>query len=351
MKMAAEAYSRICAMEMALGAKLKLRGEIGFGSEFRGVLSRHQLTWKDADTNIETMFENTIDLHTHTTYSDGSDTPSELVRRGAGLGAKAIAITDHDTVGGLAEGRAAADAEGIEFVTGVEISAEYGPGTMHILGYCVDDSSAELRETLAELQQSRAHRNPLITERLQALGVEIRYEEVVAVAGEETVGRPHFARVLLEKGYVASIQEAFDKFLAKGASAYVEKQRLDPSDTIRLIHRAGGAAVLAHPYQLRRPMMEEEDVLTRLAESGLDGIEAIYSRHTESQRRRYAEIAGRLGLVVTGGSDYHGDYKPDIDLVVGLGDLRVPYSMLERLRDRVRTRAGAGGHGLQVNLK
>lgn len=279
--------------------------------------------------------ERYVDLHAHTVYSDGSVSPADLVTTAASYGASAVAITDHDTVGGLIEARAAADRAGIEFVDGIEISAEYSPGTMHILGYCIDANSPALKSKIEELQRARARRNPEIVARLQSLGFEMDYDEVLDVAGKEIVGRPHFARLLLAKGYVATMQEAFDKYLAKGAAAYVEKMRLSPGDAIALIHDAGGVAVLAHPYQLRLSLFaEEEALIEELAALGLDGIEAIYSRHSETQRTAYSEMAKRHGLLVTGGSDYHGSFKPDIDLVKGLGDLRVPYLILEAVKDR-----------------
>jgi len=281
-----------------------------------------------------------IDLHSHTTHSDGSATPTELISQAAAKRARAVAVTDHDTVSGLPEARAAANHFGIEFVPGVEISAEYSPGTMHILGYFIDETSVELVEKLDDLKRAREERNPRIARALRELGLDITYDEVAKLAGNLVVGRPHFARVLLNKGYVSSVQDAFDRFLKKGAPGYVEKARLSPADSIALIHNAGGAAVLAHPYQLKLPTETEvEQMIGELAELGLDGVEALYSRHSVSQRARYSEIAASHGLVVTGGSDYHGTYKPDIDIVTGLGDLEVPYELLEHLRERAKLSA------------
>ena len=286
------------------------------------------------------MSEHVIDLHTHTTYSDGSATPGELIRAAVTHGARAIAITDHDTVDGLAEGRTAASDAGVEFVNGIEISADYSPGTMHILGYYIDDQSEILRSTIERLKAARERRNPEIARRLQQLGYDITFEEVASVAGSTVVGRPHFAKVLLDKGHVSSIQDAFNRLLAKNAPAYVEKERLAPGDAVSLIHAAGGAAVLAHPYQLKLSSFDEaEQKLEELAKLGLDGVEAVYSRHTAEQRTEYCRVAEKYGLVVTGGSDFHGRYKPDIEIVKGLGELRVPYSLLERLRERALAHA------------
>lgn len=275
-----------------------------------------------------------IDLHAHTIHSDGSATPSELVELAKQNGASAVAITDHDTVAGLKEGRAAAARLDIEFIDGVELSAEYSPGTMHILGYYINDEQKELAAKLEELRAARDARNPEIAGRLRALGVDLQYTEVAALAGNEVVGRPHFARVLVERGHAASIQDAFNRYLAKGSPAYVEKKRLSPADSIALIRKAGGLAVLAHPCQLKLSQEALEQLVSELAEMGLDGIEAIYSRHSRADREYYSKLAKRHRLLVTGGSDYHGTYKPDIMLVKGLGDLVVPYALLERLKSK-----------------
>ncbi|HWO01628.1 MAG TPA: PHP domain-containing protein [Blastocatellia bacterium] len=280
------------------------------------------------------MTGNVIDLHSHTIYSDGSSTPSELVELAKSNGARAIAITDHDTIVGLKEGRAAAERIEVEFINGIELSAEYSPGTMHILGYYIDDGHDELAAKLQELRTAREERNPEIARRLRSLGVELEYDEVATLAGNDVVGRPHFARILVDKGHASSIQDAFNRFLAKGAPAYVEKKRLSPAECIALIHNANGVAVLAHPYQLKLSPNSLSVLVDEMARLGLDGIEAIYSRHSPAQRQSYAEQARRCGLLVTGGSDYHGSYKPDISLVTGLGDLEVPYSLLEDLKSR-----------------
>jgi predicted metal-dependent phosphoesterase TrpH len=280
-----------------------------------------------------------IDLHSHTNRSDGTATPAELVWLAASAGARAVAITDHDTVAALPEGRAAAKEAGIEFVAGVEISADFHPGTMHILGYSIDDSSQTLNAALQELRQAREERNPQIASRLQKLGLDVTYDEVAGLAGNEVVGRPHFASIMVRKGYVSSIKEAFDRFLAKGAPAYVEKKRLPPSDCIALIQGAGGVAVLAHPYQLELNDQDTEAQIRKLKDYGLDGVEAIYSRLSPSERERYTDMARRMDLLVTGGSDFHGTFKPDISMVKGLGDLEVPYELLGEIKARAAARS------------
>jgi 3',5'-nucleoside bisphosphate phosphatase len=288
------------------------------------------------------MSSNIIDLHSHTRYSDGSASPAELVELASSAGARAIAITDHDTIGGLAEGRSAAARLGLEFINGIEISAEYQPGTMHILGYFIDDGSEELALALEQLRRARDDRNPQIARLLRGIGIDISYEEVAATAGNNVVGRPHFARLMFEKGYVVSIKEAFDKYLAKGGAAYVEKRRLSPRESIALIHTGGGVAVLAHPYQLGLPWGQLETEIKGLVELGLDGIEAVYSRHSPQDRIAYSELAARHGLLITGGSDFHGSYKPDISIVRGLGDLEVPYHLLAPLAARASLRINRG---------
>ena len=280
------------------------------------------------------MTHSIVDLHAHTTYSDGSATPFELIELAKQNGASAVAITDHDTVAGLKEGREAASRFDIEFINGLELSAEYSPGTMHILGYFVDDEHQGMAAKLEELRTARDARNPEIANRLQAIGVDVQYAAVEELAGNEVVGRPHFARVLVDRGHAATIQDAFDRFLAKGAAAYVEKKRLSPAESIATIHSAGGVAVLAHPYQLKLDTDAMDILVRELAELGLDGIEAIYSRHSPEDRERFSKLARKYGLLLTGGSDYHGTYKPDITLVKGLGDLAVPYSLLEGLKSR-----------------
>lgn len=295
-----------------------------------------------AADNIQDVSQKIIDLHTHTTLSDGSASPTELIERACSKRAGAVAITDHDTIGALGEARDAAAVLGIEFVPGIEISAEYSPGTMHILGYCIDDQSVALREQLESLRRARQRRNPEIAARLRTLGMDLSYEEVAQLAGNEVVGRPHFARAMVERGYAVSIQDAFNRFLKKGAVAYVEKARLSPGESIKLILDAGGVAVLAHPYQLMAGSYDAVDELIgELAELGLDGIEALYSRHSPAEREQYAAIAARHGLLVTGGSDYHGSYKPDIDIVTGLGDLEVPYALLEEVKSLAASRRRA----------
>lgn len=277
-----------------------------------------------------------IDLHTHTTASDGTLSPTELVRLARGAGLAAVAVTDHDTVDGLGEALEAGRALGLEVVPGIEISAEFQPGTMHMLGYFIQPDRPVFAEKLRVLQEARRDRNPIIAEKLNALGLAVTMDEVRAAAGGEQVGRPNFARVLLDKGYVSSMGEAFDRYLTKGGPAYVDKFRLSPADSVELIHQAGGLAVLAHPFTLGLGEQVLETFVADLAACGLDGLEVYYPEHDPDQTRACLELAARHGLAVTGGSDFHGDNKPEVALGSGFQEnLAVPAELLEALRRRL----------------
>lgn len=273
-----------------------------------------------------------VDLHLHTTHSDGSLSPAEVVDLAQKAGVTALSITDHDITTGLAEAMTAGQALGIEVIPGVEISSEYGGSELHVLGYFLDWHDAELGARLATLRESRHRRNPLIIERLQTLGIDITYEEVRAMAGTDSVGRPHIARVLMEKQVVASAKEAFDRFLANGKPAYVARDLPSPADAIQWIKAAKGLAVLAHPTWIKPTEGTLADLATQLKAEGLDGIEVHYSTHTPRQTREYLSLAKQVNLLVTGGSDFHGLTKPDIDVGIGKGTLHVPDSVLPKLK-------------------
>jgi predicted metal-dependent phosphoesterase TrpH len=274
-----------------------------------------------------------IDLHLHTTASDGVMRPSEIVRYSKLKGLQAIAITDHDTIEGLEEGLSEGDKIDFEVIPGIEISAEHSPGSMHLLGFFLDINHLLLKERLGYLQKARAERNPKIVQKLNQLGIKITYEEVLKASGGGQVGRPHFAQVLLEKNYVKSYQEAFERFLKKGAPAYVDKFRFTPKEAIHFIKKARGIAVLAHPNTLHTNGYSElENLILRLAQEGLKGIEVYYPEHSHLEVAQYKTLAERHGLLITGGTDYHGIEKNGLDIGVGRGDMRLPYSMVERLK-------------------
>jgi predicted metal-dependent phosphoesterase TrpH len=273
-----------------------------------------------------------IDLHLHTTHSDGSLSPTEVLRLAHTAKVTALAITDHDIVSGIPEAMAAGAELGIEIIPGVEISSRLGNSELHILGYCVNWQDPELNQRLASLRESRHSRNPQIIERLRALGLDLTYAEVRALAGTDSVGRPHIARLLMEKKYVTSAKEAFDRYLAEGRPAYVARELPQPADAIAWIRAAGGVAVLAHPTWAKVSGEGLNALLTTLKAEGLGGIEVHYSTHTKRQTTEYLELAKRLKLLMTGGSDFHGITKPDIDVGIGKGSLHVPDSLLDKLK-------------------
>ena len=279
-----------------------------------------------------------LDLHLHTTHSDGSFTPTEVIDLAHKAGVTALAITDHDITTGILEATLAGQEHGIEVIPGIEISSILGDSELHILGYFLDYQDARLDERLARLRESRHRRNPKIIERLQAAGIAITYEEVRALAGTDSVGRPHIARVLMEKGVVASAKEAFDLWLADGRPAYVPRELPTPSDAMQWIREANGLPVLAHPTWVKPTDGTLTDLVRQLKADGLDGVEVHYSTHTPRQTREYLALAKQLDLLVTGGSDFHGLTKPDIDVGVGKGALHVPGSLLDKLRNTAAQR-------------
>ena len=273
-----------------------------------------------------------IDLHLHTTHSDGSLPPAEVLALAHKAGVAALAITDHDITTGIPEALEAGARLGIEIIPGVEISSRFGDSELHILGYFLDWQDPTLNSRLATLRDSRHRRNPQIIERLRALGQDITYGEVRKLAGTDSVGRPHIARVLMEKGYVKSSKEAFDRFLAHGKPAYVPRELPDPAEAMAWIRAAKGVPVLAHPLWAKQNGEGLYKLCEKLKAEGLGGIEVHYSTHNPKQTVELLDIAKRLDLLVTGGSDFHGVTKPDIEVGVGRGGLTVPATLLEPLK-------------------
>ena len=276
-----------------------------------------------------------LDLHLHTTHSDGSCTPTEVVNMAHQAGVTALAITDHDIVTAVAEAMAAGQQCGIEIIPGVEISSLAGNSELHILGYFLEWQDSDLLARLKTLREGRHRRNPLIIERLQALGIDITYDEVRALACTDSIGRPHIARVLMDKHVVASAKEAFDRFLAEGKPAYVPRELPSPAEAISWIKAAHGLAVLAHPTWVKVAEQSLIDLVRQLKADGLDGVEVYYSTHAVRQTREYLSLAQQLGLLVTGGSDFHGVTKPDIEVGIGKGTLHIPTSLLPKMKDAV----------------
>jgi predicted metal-dependent phosphoesterase TrpH len=279
-----------------------------------------------------------IDLHTHSTVSDGSDPPERIPELAHEAGCHAVALTDHDRVDGLAAASARAAQLGIELVRGVEISCEHS-GTMHLLVYFLPPGEGPLQDELVRLQEARDSRNRLMADLLAGLGLPVSYDEIQGEAGGMGAGRPHIASILVRKGVVGSIQEAFDVWLAKGQPAYLDKERLAPDVAVRLAVASGGVPVLAHPLSLGLGPAETAAVVAELVGYGLAGVESLYGRYSVAERSAMVALAGQHGLVATGGSDHHGRYKPDLQVGIGRGDLNVPDSVLDDLRDRIPARS------------
>jgi predicted metal-dependent phosphoesterase TrpH len=280
-----------------------------------------------------------IDLHIHSTASDGSLSPREIIKAAEKVPLRAMAITDHDTVEGSAEALQHSRSTEVEVLSGVEISAEFEHGAMHLLGYLFRLDDVRLRQTLEVVQESRAERNLQIVQRLQGLGIDIDYDEVSEASGGGQVGRPHFAEVLVQKGVVQSMDEAFITLLRKGGPAYVERYRLPPDEAIKAIREAGGVPVLGHPSTLNaKTEAELGKIIAGLKEVGLQGVEAYYPSHGPVRTALYERLARHHGLLVTGGSDFHGAAKPEVHIGFGRGDLRIPYQLVEDLKQA----AGSG---------
>jgi len=294
-----------------------------------------------------------IDLHTHSTVSDGGDSPEELVSKAASAGLAAIALTDHDNDAGCEAAARAGQEAGVEVVRGVEISCDvedlpeqgYNPTsrpTMHLLGYFIPPGENPLSEALADLQYHRANRNRIIVERLNDLGIDCTFEEVETEAGGPgaQIGRPHFAAVLVRHGAVPDYQTAFDEYLAKGAKAYVGRKLYKPAEAVELMLSAGVVPVLAHPFTMNLPIEELERFVSGLVDSGLKGIEGYHGDMPEVEQEPFRALGKEFGLIVSGGSDYHGDMRPDRGMPGGKHNVIVPEQALEELRSAGLALAG-----------
>jgi predicted metal-dependent phosphoesterase TrpH len=269
-----------------------------------------------------------VDLHTHTTASDGTYAPAELVREAARRGVRVLAVTDHDSVDAVAPALLAArEHPPLEIVPGIEINTDHSGGEVHILGYFLDHETDWLRDVLREFRKERVARVHRIADRLAALGHPIDADEVFALVQEGSAGRPHVARVMVHRGYVGTIREAFDRFLAAGKPAYVPHRKVTPREACEIIRRASGLAVVAHPGFHPDP----EAMVRELAGAGLlDGIECYYAEHSPEQTARFLVLCRGLDLVPTGGSDFHG---PRVRAAT-LGQPPVPWEAWEALRRR-----------------
>ena len=269
------------------------------------------------------------DLHVHTTTSDGSETPTDVVIRAKNLGVSAIAITDHDTCEGVPEALKAGQEHGIEVIPGIEVSVDYlGVYGIHVLGYFVDPASDAFARLLDWVITERKRRNRLIADAMHADGIPIYLEELKERYPESVVGRPHFAVSLVELGYAESVKDAFDRYLNKGCKYFRQRQYIPLKEGLQIIRDAGGKPVFAHPFQYR---MEEPMLLSlagELRDAGAVGIECVYSGYTGEQQDYIRKMAEHFGMCITGGSDFHGERKPHIEI----GGPQVPYELLETLK-------------------
>src|SRR5579883_1678248 len=275
-----------------------------------------------------------VDLHTHSTASDGIYSPTELLQHAREAGLRVLALTDHDTTNGLAEGAEAARALGIDFIPGLELNTDTAGGEVHILGYFPDFERPDFQEALKMLRDARERRGQRIVERLNEHGIPISWERVREIA-QGTVGRPHVAMALIEAGYVQSVSEAFDRYIGKGCIGYVPRYHLSPVDATRLIDSANGLPVIAHPLTLPGlPTLREW--LPELCAAGMVGLETYYGPYTEADERELRALAHEYNLIPTGGTDFHG---PGIH-PTPLGGRHVPYEAVERLKAEAAKRRG-----------
>jgi predicted metal-dependent phosphoesterase TrpH len=278
-----------------------------------------------------------LDLHIHSTFSDGTLSPAEIVDLARRKGLKAIALTDHDTTAGVQAAVKAAEGIDLEVVPGLEISVLHEGISLHILGYLMDTEAPDLTQALTGLQKGRDERNASILQRLLTQGIEVTAEDLRRVSHTGQTGRPHIARVMVEKGVVATILQAFEKYLGRDGSAYVSRPILGAADALGLLRRAGGLAILAHPLQIDPTLAKLPDLLHELIPLGLDGIEGYYPTHSAKVRKKLRALAEKYRLVLTGGSDFHGDIRPGTSLAGGK-NVQVPDELLQAMKERVGER-------------
>jgi hypothetical protein len=264
------------------------------------------------------------DLHIHSTASDGKLTPADVVREAAGRDLSFIALTDHDSIDGIAPARAAASAfPGLRVIPGVEISTDVAEGEVHVLGYFIDYTDAEFNAALDRFKNSRLQRGQKMVAKLEKLGIHLNWQRVMEIAGTSTIGRPHIAQAMLEKGYVTSFKQAFSEYLGHNRPAYVERDKMTPEEAVALIIKAEGLPVLAHPLTLPDP----EAMTRELKAAGLVGLEVYYNGYTPEEISRLLTLARRHKLIVTGGSDYHGLDSTE----TAIGDVDLPIEAVEKL--------------------
>ena len=280
-----------------------------------------------------------VDLHSHTVFSDGTFTPEELVALAADIKLKAVAITDHDGTDGIERALAAGEEYGVEVIPGIELAVNYTDiceTEIHIVGLFIDHKNKELSDMIDEIRAERVNRNVAMVKRLRDMGFDITYEELEKVAAGDIISRPHYGRLFMQKGYVKSIAEMFDKYIGDGGPAYIHRVLPTPEKAIKTVLAAGGVPVLAHPTLYKMDYTRIRRMADEFIGYGLKGIEVRYSTYNHEQEREITRIADERKLLYSGGSDFHGENKPDIQLGVGKGTLRVPDEFLDRIKEWVR---------------
>ncbi len=310
---------------------------VAYGHQGRRLLEAHNaFTVADLNEVRDVIFdERTVDFHTHSTCSDGTFTPTELVDHAKRCGLSAFALTDHDSVDGIKEAQQRANEIGIEFIPGIEFSAAENTET-HIIGLFIDPDNETLLNTIEKLKGSRKRRMEEVCSKLRGLDFDITHDEALAIAGGKFVGRAHIARLMVEKGYCETIRECFDKYIALGKPAYAEKNELSAVEAVKSIRAAGGLAYLAHLNQTGYDIEQLKELLLQLKEAGLNGVEGYYPEYTPEHIAQYRALSEEMSFSLSGGSDFHGSMKPHISMGIGNGDLRIPYYVLDNMKGILR---------------
>lgn len=306
---------------------------VAYGHQGRKLLEEHNAFTVENLQEVKAVIldERTVDFHTHSTCSDGTLTPTELVEHAKKSGLSAFALTDHDSVDGIKEAQKRAEEIGMEFIPGIEFSAAENTET-HIIGLFIDPENETLLKTIEKLKGSRKRRMEEICCKLRGLGFDITHDEALNLAGGNFVGRAHIAKLMMEKGYCKTVKECFDKYIGLGKPAYAEKNELSAVEAVKAIRAAGGLAYLAHLNQTGYDIEQLEKLLIQLKGARLNGIEGYYPEYTPEQIAEYRALAERLSLSLSGGSDFHGTMKPHISIGEGKGDSVIPYYILENMK-------------------
>lgn len=306
---------------------------VSYGHQGRKLLEEHNAYTVNGLAEVKKIIcgTKTVDLHTHSTYSDGTLTPQQLVNLAKESGLSVFALTDHDSVDGIKEAAKEAVRVGIEFIPGIEFSAAEDTQT-HIIGLFVDPENETLLQTVRKLRGCRRNRIEQICRNLKKLGIDISYSEALEISGSDFVGRAHIAKVAVDKGYCKTVKECFDKYIGLGKPAYVEKTELTAVEAVKAIKAAGGLAFLAHLHQTDYDIRQLEVLLKQLKDVGLDGVEGYYTEYTPVHIIQYRALAEKLSLILSGGSDYHGALKPHISIGTGTGNLRIPYYIVDNMK-------------------